>query len=111
MTGISLTSISCRFVLFLVVPVSISPINIPECIKALIFRMKPTVPAIARWTTCGLSTRYFLILGCRTSTPNVDIEHCGLIDRSSWFACWFVGLPGCFLCLFAGLVCSVHVVC
>ena len=28
--------------------------------QALVFRAKPTVPAVSRWTTCGSSSRYFL---------------------------------------------------
>ena len=34
--------------------------------KAVIFRLKPTIPAISRWTTCGASTRFF----CFLKTPN-----------------------------------------
>ena len=33
------------------------------CSKAVLFKVKPSVPAISRWTTCGSAARYFLLLG------------------------------------------------
>lgn len=34
--------------------------------KEVIFRLKPSVPAVSRWTTCGKSARYFLLPGVST---------------------------------------------
>ena len=64
---------------------SLGHCNLRFPVKAVIFSVKPSVPAISRWTTLGGCSRYFLLLGSGNIIQHNNNSTCQFLDHVSSF--------------------------